>query len=254
MDEWFTVERLDDKSFVISEYHHWEEPHSYLLLGEARALMIDTGLGVGNILKVVRQLTDLPVTVATTHAHWDHIGGHRQFKDIGVHEKEAQWLSGNFPLSLTKVKQSLTCQICPFPSDFCLENYQIYKNGVQHRFLDGDIIDLGGRNLQVIHTPGHSPGHCCFFELERRWLYTGDLVYAGCLDAFYPTTDPRQFFQSLCRVDLIKPLRILPGHHQLYIENALLHRIVDGFAWLENSGKLSHGNGIFSFQGFQIHV
>ena len=55
-----------------SEYGHWEEPHSYLLLGEERAVIIDTGLGVADIRKKVEQLTDLPVSVVTTHVHWDH--------------------------------------------------------------------------------------------------------------------------------------------------------------------------------------
>lgn len=65
---------------------------------------------------------------------------------------------------------------------------------------DGDSIDLGNRKVQVIHTPGHSPGHICFYESDRQVLYSGDLIYAGCLDAFYPTTDPVQFMESVKKV------------------------------------------------------
>ena len=86
MDTWFTVEELDDQTFAISEYRHWEETHCYLLIGRTQAALIDTGLGVSNIREVVDSLTDLTVTVLTTHAHWDHIGGHRYFEDIAVHE------------------------------------------------------------------------------------------------------------------------------------------------------------------------
>lgn len=64
MDEWFTVERIDGDTFAISEYRHWEETHSYLLLGTARALLVDTGLGVADIRQVTDALSPLPVTVA----------------------------------------------------------------------------------------------------------------------------------------------------------------------------------------------
>ena len=82
MDEWFTVERIDGDTFPISEYRHWEETHSYLLLGTARALLVDTGLGVADIRQVTDALSPLPVTVANTHAHWDHIGGNRYFDEM----------------------------------------------------------------------------------------------------------------------------------------------------------------------------
>ena len=88
MENWFTVEPIDSDTFIISEYKHWEETHCYLLCGTKKALLIDTGLGIENIKKVVENLTALPVSVLTTHAHWDHIGGHKYFDDIAVHEAE----------------------------------------------------------------------------------------------------------------------------------------------------------------------
>lgn len=93
MDDWFTIEELDTNTFAISEYKHWEETHCYLLLGEQRAVLIDTGLGVSNIKQVVDTLTKLPVQVITTHVHWDHIGGHKWFHNIAVYETEKEWLS-----------------------------------------------------------------------------------------------------------------------------------------------------------------
>lgn len=75
MSDWFTVEQIDADSYVISELKHWEETHCYLLCGSERAVLIDTGLGVENIREIVGRLTNLPVIVILTHAHWDHIGG-----------------------------------------------------------------------------------------------------------------------------------------------------------------------------------
>ncbi len=254
MSGWFTVEQLQSDTFTISEYLHWEQTHSYLLLGAERALLLDTGLGVADIGAVVRELTGLPVTAATTHVHWDHIGGHRHFHTIAVHQAERDWLDGRFPLPPQVVRQNLTAKPCAFPEGFDPEGYQVFQGPPQIVFQDGHSFELGGRTVTAIHTPGHSPGHCCFYEPERRWLWSGDLVYEGCLDAFYPTTDPRQFLSSIQRIGRLEIDRVLPGHHRLDIPAGLIGEIEAGLSGLERAGKLEQGGGIFDFGAFQIHI
>lgn len=70
MNDWFTIDKIDGTSFIISEYRHPEETHCYLLIGNERCLLIDTGLGVCNIYDEVRKLTDKPATAIATHIHW----------------------------------------------------------------------------------------------------------------------------------------------------------------------------------------
>lgn len=193
MDDWFTVEKIDKDTFAISEYKHWEESHCYLLLGTKLAILIDTGLGISNINKVICALTNLPIVVVNTHVHWDHIGGHKYFDNIAVHELEKDWLSNTFPIPLQVVKRNIMLKPCDFPKDFDIDNYQIYQGTPQMLLHDKDCFDLGNRQVYVIHTPGHSPGHCCFYEPNRKYLYSGDLIYKGCLDVFYPTTNPQMF-------------------------------------------------------------
>lgn len=53
MNNWFTIDQIDENSFIISEYRHWEETHCYLLNGNTRRLLIDTGLGISNIYEEV---------------------------------------------------------------------------------------------------------------------------------------------------------------------------------------------------------
>ncbi|MBQ3901003.1 MAG: MBL fold metallo-hydrolase [Clostridia bacterium] len=254
MNDWFTVEQIDPGTFAISEYKHREETHCYLLLGTERAVLIDTGLGVADIGEIVDELTALPVTVLTTHAHWDHVGGHRHFDDIAVHALERDWLAVRFPLSLEEVKNELTQAPCDLPPDFDLDSYEIF-HGVPQRILrDGDLIDPGGREILVVHTPGHSPGHCCFYEKERGYLYSGDLIYKGRLDAFYPTTDPQLFYESVKKIRRLKTKKILPGHHQPDIPVSLIKEIEEGFARIELSGRLKQGGGLFDFGEFQIRI
>lgn len=92
--DWFTIDRIDPDTVILSEYRHWEETHCYLLEGNERCLLIDTGLGICNIHEEVARLTDKPVAAVATHVHWDHIGGHRYFPAFYAHELELNWLNG----------------------------------------------------------------------------------------------------------------------------------------------------------------
>ncbi len=254
MANWFTLEKADSATFIISEYQHWEQTHCYLVCGTQRAALIDSGLGVANIQKIVASLTTLPVLVLTTHAHWDHIGGHQYFSDFAVHEAEKSWLAEEFPLSPQAVIQNLTRVPCDFPPGFRVEDYQVFQGFPQRILHDGDWVDLGGRRLAVIHTPGHSPGHCCFYEPERQYLFSGDLIYSGCLDAFYPTTDPQLFLQSVRKIQSYRMKRIFPAHHRLDVPVSLPGQIENAFCELESRGILKHGAGFFDFGSFQIHI
>ena len=254
MDSWFTVEEIDDQTFAISEYKHWEETHCYLLCGREKAVLIDTGLGGSDIKRIVDSLTKLPVAVITTHVHWDHIGGHGLFDDIAVHEAEKDWISVSFPLPLQRVRQELTKIPCEFPSGFDIDSYQVFRGEPKKILHDGDVLDPGGRTIRVIHTPGHSPGHCCFYEPERKYMYTGDLIYKGCLYAFYPSTDPKLFYSSVKRLTDYDIDRVLPSHHDPEVPVSMIREIEAGFAQIERSGRLEQGNGLFEFGDFQIRI
>ncbi len=257
MDEWFEIEKIDDETYAISEYGHWEKVHSYLLIGKTSALLIDTGLGIGNIKKQVDKLTKLQVIVVTTHVHWDHIGGHGLFNDIYVHKNDAEWLRRGILVPINVIKRNIIAE--PFsikpPIEFNIDNYKIYTGEPTRILNDDDIIDIGSRKIRIIHTPGHSPGHICLFEEEKGYLYTGDLVYKGTLYAFYPSTDPILFKQSIDKISSLKEVtKILPAHNELNVEVNLVSNIKNAFKDIEDKDMLKQGNGIFEFVDFKIHI
>ena len=253
MENWFTIDTIDPDTAILSEYRHWEETHCYLLTGTERALLIDTGLGICDISQPVRALTDKPVTAVATHIHWDHVGGHKYYPDFCAHEAELDWLDGAFPLSRETIREMLLDR-CDPPEDFRVEDYEMFQ-GVPTRVLrDGDILDLGGRRLEVLHTPGHSPGHMCFWEAERGYLFTGDLVYKDVLFAYYPSTDPEAYLQSLERVASLPVRRVFPAHHDLEIHPEILIRMRDAFRNLKAQGLLHHGGGQFDYGDFGIWI
>ena len=85
-------------------------------------------------------------------------------------------------------------------------------------------------------------------------MYSGDLVYKGCLDAFYPSTDPLLFYQSVKRLMELEVSRVFPGHHKLAIPVSLIGEINEDFSQIEQNGQLKQGNGLFDFGDVKIHI
>lgn len=253
MDKWFTIESIDKDTFIISEYRHWEETHCYLLCGKQRSLLIDTGLGICNINDEVKKLTDKPVIATATHIHWDHIGGHKHFSEFYAHEAELGWLQGEFPLSLDTIKP-MVLDRCDAPKNFDIDKYEFFQGKPSRLLNDGDVIDLGERKITAFHTPGHSPGHLCFWEEARGYLFTGDLVYKDMLFAYYPSTDPEQYYLSLKKISELSVKRVFPAHHSLDIDFGIVKRMRDEFENLQREGKLKHGSGKFYFGDWALWI
>ena len=251
MNDWFTINEIDKDTYVISEYRHWEETHCYLLNGTKRSLLIDTGLGICNISEVISELTDKPVTAIATHIHWDHIGGHKYYPDFYTHEAELDWLNGGFPQPLETIKEYVVDR-CELPTDFQINEYKFFQGKPTKILHGGEHIDLGGRMVAVIHTPGHAPGHMCFWEANTGYLFTGDLVYKDTLTAWFPSTDPKAYLKSLETVSELPAKRVFPAHHSLDIQPELLTRMRKAFRELKANGKLHHGSGTFDYGDWSV--
>lgn len=251
MSDWFTTDPIDADTYIIGEYRHWEETHCYLLNGSERSLLIDTGLGICNIHDEVVQLTDKPITAVATHIHWDHIGGHQYFPDFYVHAAELDWLNGGFPQPLETIKTYVTDR-CDLPEGYDINTYQFFQGTPTKVLQGGEIIDLGGRSIEILHTPGHSPGHMCFWEKDRGYLFTGDLVYKDTLFAYYPSTNPIAYLGSLEKIAALPAKRIFPGHHSLEIHPEILIRMRDAFRQLKKEEKLHHGSGTFDYGDWSV--
>ena len=251
MNDWFTIDQIDKETHIISEYRHWEETHCYLLNGSDRSLLIDTGLGISNIHDEVIKLTDKPVTAVATHIHWDHIGGHEFFPVFYAHGAELNWLNGEFPLTMEQIK-GMVVDRCDLPEGYDVNNYVFFQGNPARVLKDKETINLGDRIVQIVHTPGHSPGHMCFWEKERGYLFTGDLVYKDTLFAYFPSTDPESYLNSLESVSALQVKNVFPAHHTLDIQPEILCRMRDAFRQLKAEGKLHHGTGTFDYGDWAV--
>ena len=254
---WFTVEPLNKSTFSIGEYGQWMKIHSYLFVGNEKAALVDTGLGVGNIRTIVEAITDLPVHVITTHAHWDHTGGNHLFDSFSAHVLERDWiedLSERYTKKIGKwlAKDPLTKEP---PPGFDIEEFRPFRGKVEHLHADGDVFDLGGRQLEIIHTPGHSPGHVSVYEKERGFLATADLLYQGVLLGGLDYSDPEDYQRSLQRLQNLPNIqKLLPGHGRLDIDNDLLDEAVDAFDELAEKGLLKKESGLHRFKRLKVKL
>ncbi|WP_085899897.1 MBL fold metallo-hydrolase [Kiloniella majae] len=183
-DDWFDVQKVSNRLYTISEPRHYEHTVMNLLVGKQHAVLIDTGCGIGNLSRVVEQLTNLPVTVVNTHTHLDHLGSNHQFSDIIMFDHpNSRNVSQNGALKEDFVRELLDEKFVtpPWPRSFELASTTLPPFKVSRWIKHEDILELGDICLKVLHTPGEASDHICLLEQNDRILFTGDILLHGAV-------------------------------------------------------------------------
>lgn len=141
---------------------------------------------------------------------------------------------------------------CDLPEDFHIDDYRFFQGKPTRVLHGGEHIRLGDRVIEVIHTPGHSPGHMCFWEEKTGYLFTGDLAYRGMLTAWFPSTDPEAYLKSLETVAALPVKKVFPAHHALDIRPEMIIRMRNAFVQLKEKGMLHHGSGTFDYGDWSV--
>ncbi len=253
--DWFEVTKIDSTTFAISETKHWEKTNCYLLIGEEKACLIDSGTGIANIKAITDELTDKEIILLTTHAHWDHTGNHAFFKNKAIHSEEVSWLENGLPFPERFIRKMMykAVDLSDFPKDYNKEITGIYKGSADLILNDGDFIELGNRKLEIIHTPGHSPGHICIKDNNK--LFTGDLIYYGTIFINFNSTNPNDYYNSIRKLINLQDLsHIYPGHHRFPVRKTIIPEILEQMDILKFNKKFTHGTGLFTFNDFSIQL
>jgi glyoxylase-like metal-dependent hydrolase (beta-lactamase superfamily II) len=227
--EWFDLKQVFDDVYAFMEPGHFEEAISYLVIGNERAVLVDTGMAVGDMTTEARKLTELPLSVVNTHAHWDHRGENHKFSEIAIHSIEARDLEKLHSSAQLAVKTRPGLFTRPTPPGFSPETWQVLPSQATRLLKDGDTVELGGRTLEVIHTPGHTPGHVCLLNRAQRWLMTGDVYYPGALYLHLPYSNPSDFLSTARKLAALEPAVdwVLPSHNQTPMPATELGRLAD---------------------------
>jgi hydroxyacylglutathione hydrolase len=212
--EWFEVKEIDDATWAIDDRG---SDMLYLVAGQERCLLVDTGWGVGDLPALAASLSPLPVAVVNTHGHPDHVFGNGQFAQVYVHAADEAFVRA---VSSAESREWIVENILPkpLPTDFVFDAWAVAGAGSLVSIQGGHVFDLGGRTLEVITVPGHTPGSTCLLDRQARYLFTGDSVLPGTVWLHLDESLPlRQFYENLQRLQGFAGAfdYILPGHADL---------------------------------------
>jgi len=257
---WFEIYTVSEGVFAVLEPSHTEEVMSYLILGNERAVLLDTGMGIGNIQTEVERLTDLPVIVVVSHGHYDHIGDNHRFRE--------GWAFDN-DIEVARIEQGKTREACveymepglylELPPGFDPATYEIRPSRVTRRLQHLEVIDLGGRSLTVHHTPGHTKGSICLMDSRDNLLFTGDTFYPGMMFAHFEDSDFAAYQKSIYYLmDLLPRVNHLcPSHNEAYVDKTVLVRVQAAFEQIIDETAPFEADGnvrTYRFDGFGLMV
>jgi glyoxylase-like metal-dependent hydrolase (beta-lactamase superfamily II) len=218
--------RIDDTTLEGNGFQVYNES-VYLLEGEDRALLIDAGAWMPHLAETVAKLTDKPVMLAVTHGHGDHVGGVIGFPEFWIH-----------------------------PADTSMIGAGARHYGIKVNLLsDGEIIDLGGRQIEVVATPGHTSGSITFFDKERGYGFSGDafgstnlLLFTNSFRTLVNTLDRTIAYMKANNINIL-----YPGHYhgdnpetmqRLLDEKRMSQEVLSG---KRKGVKEDAGNGLNSY-------
>jgi len=210
-EEWFRVTQVAERVWAIDDHG---SDKMYLIEGRDKALLVDTGLGVGDLAKCVQSITKLPLTIVNTHGHTDHAGGNYPFKTVYAHPMDFDGIRqfGNREYRRRTAQNMLKGS--PITDPVLSESHESLPAPSLVPVKDGTTFDLGDRKLEVIEVPGHTPGSICILDPARKLLFAGDndnqLVWL-----FLANSTPLEIYlQSLKKLNarVSEFDRIMPGH------------------------------------------
>jgi glyoxylase-like metal-dependent hydrolase (beta-lactamase superfamily II) len=223
------IVRLTDGIYQIKYY--WlgiANVYAYLIIGEERALLIDTCYSITGISNYVRQVTSLPVDVVNTHGHFDHIGGNAEFENIYLSGRDLDTakehsdyqclkeMMDNYERKNLPVRLLLKFKRFREPMERSLHIAPVnYKE-----LPECGYFELGNRKVMFIETPGHTPGSICLFDEKTGFFFVGDMACEeGVLLGFDYSASVEEYERSIRKMQKFykenKGKSIIPSHHKM---------------------------------------
>jgi glyoxylase-like metal-dependent hydrolase (beta-lactamase superfamily II) len=257
-EPWFEVYKIEPGVFAIYEPHQAEEVISYLIVGTKQALLFDTGMGIGDIHNLVSRMTSRPIVVINSHTHNDHVGGNWQFEfvfgmDTAFTRTNAK---GSRDDAQSELAPDMVCG--ELPKNFSRAAYATKPWKISMAVHDGFKINLGGRTVEIIATPGHTPDAICLLDRANGLLFTGDTYYPAPIWLYRPETDLDAYVASVKRIAALEPqVKVVLGAHNIPVaEPSVLPKLVAAIeAVRSGKGEVTpegEGKIIQTFDGFSF--
>lgn len=229
---------LQDNIFMIRGVD--KSSHSYVVKGDRMNILIDSGIDSKfsflqkSLLKIGLKVRDIDVVV-NTHEHFDHIGANRYFQEsaiIAAHRFAA-------------TKMAVNDKYVTLYQSGDANELSLYV----HLWLESKSrFDLGNYTLDIIHTPGHTSGSICIYETSKKFLFTGDMIFAGgVLSYIAESGSVGDYINSIMSLNTRRIEQIYPGHGKISDnpDNDMKTAIENAKDFLKNNGELRgrHDNG-----------
>lgn len=200
----YEIVKINEDTYAVEN----NDVRFFILTGKEKALLIDSGMTVRNAKEIANELTALPIELINTHADIDHIGSNHEFAAPYMHPSE-------------------------------LSNYHNTKkfSGDITPLWDGDTINLGDRELKIIHIPGHTPGSIAILDVRSRMLFSGDPVQDGAIFMFGVQRDMDAYIHSLKRLDKMKDEfdYIYPSHGSYPLKPEIIEKLIEAAEKVRNN-------------------
>lgn len=258
---WFEVYRIADEIYAIYEPGQFEEVISFLIVGSDRALLFDTGLGIGDMKSVVTGLTDRDIVVLNSHTHYDHIGSNYQFDTI--YGRDTLYTRNR---AMGSSKEAVAGFLREgwvwkeLPPGFDASAYRSRPFEIDEYVGEGDVIDLGDRQLEILETPGHAPDSICLLDRDNRLLFTGDTFYLAPLYTHIEGSDFDAYARSAARLAALAGEidSAMTSHNVPVVDGSYMTALGEAFEAIEagraDAVTVSDGYREYFFDGFSVIV
>ncbi len=230
-EDWYETIRMSDNITLIHE--PWIKPffrcNMWHVRGRDRDLLFDSGLGHFSLKNHVKLVTERELTCVASHTHFDHIGCHHEFGKCAVHADEVEILVNPRNELTAADRYANEDMFDAIPEGWNTKAYHVKSAELGRALQHGDIIDLGNRAFEVIHTPGHSPGGIGLFERQTGIFLSGDVIY----DAYH--SNVMDYLGSMENLKSL-PVNIVHGGHFPSFGKVRFRQLIDEY--VEGKRKL----------------
>lgn len=207
--DWFETIEIADDSIQLTEARAALPCNSFVVDGGDETLVIDTGLGIGDLREQIEGVVDGDPRLVLTHSHWDHIGAAHQFEEIVIHDRERSadgrvtidTLSDEFVQRPAKFVESWRELGKEFPDEFDPDTYAIPPAENVGTIAPGVQVNVGDHTLEVFAAPGHSPGQIALLDHTTGVCYGADAIgIGGSLYAHFQDCDIEEYVDTFERL------------------------------------------------------
>ena len=235
--DWFSSREVAQGVFHIEEaaYNADYRCNIFLVKGRDFDVVIDSGLGLFSLREFLAPLSENPILIAS-HGHYDHLGSNWEFEERWAHANEADILAHPTRENTFGERFLETGDFAPLPYlGFHASDWQPKPAPATRILIPGEILDLGDRQLEVIHAPGHSPGLICLWDERNRAFFSTDAVYDGEIFDFLPCSDIPTYLETMKRLRALPVETAFPCHNQI-LDGNRFHAVIDAYLSSKGAG------------------